>query len=151
MVETEKQDNGSPAENLTPENQRAIRLLLVDDEEAYVDVLFNRLRKRGLEVTKSYSGTEALKKMRLSEFDVAVLDLKMADMDGIEVLKIFKSMDPGMEVIMLTGHGSATACKQGMDLGAFDYLMKPCQLDDLVKKIQEAFLKKQIAAKPDQG
>lgn len=116
-----------------------MRLLLVDDEKAYVDVLSNRLNKRGFEVTKSFSGTEALQKMRGHEFDVAVLDLKMADMDGIEVLKIIKLIDPQMQVIMLTGHGSATACKQGLEQGAFDYLTKPCELEDLVKKIQAAF------------
>jgi DNA-binding response OmpR family regulator len=120
-----------------------IRLLLVDDEEAYVDVLYNRLGKRGFEVTKAYSGGEALQKMRGREFDVAVLDLKMADMDGIEVLRVVKLMDPTMQVIMLTGHGSATACRQGLELGAFDYLTKPCELDDLVGKIRAAFLKKE--------
>ncbi len=119
-----------------------IRMLLVDDEEAYVNVLSNRLSQRGFEVTKSYGGVEAIQKMRQQEFDVAVLDLKMADMDGIEVLKIMKLMDPGMEVIMLTGHGSATACKQGLQLGAFDYLMKPCELDSLVEKIKAAYRKK---------
>ncbi len=143
MVEKEKQGNSSLADDPKHGEQSAVRLLLVDDEEVYVDVLANRLRKRGFEATKAYSGTEALQKMRLNTFDVAVLDLKMADLDGIEVLKIFKSMAPEMEVIMLTGHGSAKACKQGMDLGAFDYLMKPCQLDDLVKKIQEASHKRQ--------
>jgi len=119
-----------------------IRMLLVDDEEAYVNVLSNRLQKRGFDVTKSYGGAEAIQKMRQQEFDVAVLDLKMADMDGIEVLKIMKLMDPKIEVIMLTGHGSAAACKQGLELGAFDYLMKPCELDSLVKKIEAAYRKK---------
>ncbi len=140
MVQTGKPISTQP-DDRNQNNQNTVRLLLVDDEEAYVDVLFNRLSKRGFEVTKSYSGTEALQKMRLHVFDVAVLDLKMADMDGIEVLRIFKSMAPEMEVIMLTGHGSAKACKQGLELGAFDYLMKPCQLDELVDKIQEAFNK----------
>ena len=120
----------------------SIRLLLVDDETAYVNVLSNRLRKRGFEVTASYSGTEAIQKMRSQEFDVAILDLKMADMDGIEVLKIVKLMDPRLQVIMLTGHGSAAACEQGLKLGAYDYLMKPCELGDLVGKIREAFSKK---------
>jgi CheY-like chemotaxis protein len=140
MVETEKKDTAARGDQ-GPAGEAVIRLLPVDDEEAYVDVLSNRLRKRGFDVTKSYSGTEALRKMRMNTFDVAVLDLKMPDMDGIEVLKIFKSMAPEMEVIMLTGHGSATACKQGMELGAFDYLMKPCRLDDLVEKIRGAFRK----------
>jgi DNA-binding NtrC family response regulator len=118
---------------------QSIRVLLIDDEEAYVNVLSHRLRKRGFDVTKAHSGSEALQVMRRSEFDVAVLDLKMADMDGIEVLKILKIMDPVMQVIMLTGHGSATACKQGIAFGAFDYLMKPCEIEVLMKKIEEAF------------
>jgi DNA-binding NtrC family response regulator len=115
-----------------------IRLLLIDDEQAYVNVLSNRLRKRGFEVTKTLSGTEALQIMRQSDFDVAILDLKMADMDGIEVLKILKIMAPDLQVIMLTGHGSATACQQGINMGAYDYLMKPCEIDVLVDKIHEA-------------
>ena len=147
MVEIEKKE-GPPVDGPNRAKEGAIRLLLVDDEEAYVNVLANRLRKRGFEVAKAHSGTEALQKMRRNEFDLAVLDLKMPDMDGIEVLKILKLMEPRMQVIMLTGHGSAAACKQGLELGAFDYLMKPCELDALVKKIQAAFLKKEQLEKP---
>jgi DNA-binding NtrC family response regulator len=120
------------------DEKKTIRLLLVDDEEAYVDVLANRLSRRGFDVTKTYSGTQALQAMRGKEFDVTVLDLKMEDMDGIEVLKVLKRMDPNMQVIMLTGHGSETAARQGIEFGAFDYLMKPCELDALVDKIREA-------------
>jgi DNA-binding NtrC family response regulator len=131
------------------ENDR-IRLLLVDDEVAYADVLSNRLGKRGFEVHKAYTSPEALLLLRTQKFDVAVLDLKMPDMDGIEVLKIAKQEDPGLQVIMLTGHGSATACEQGLALGAFDYLMKPCELETLVEKIYEAFEQKPLAdADPD--
>jgi len=115
-----------------------IRLLLVDDEAAYVNVLSNRLIKRDIDVQKAYSGSEAIQALRKQDFDVAVLDLKMEDMDGIEVLKIFKKMVPEMEVIMLTGHGSEKAAKQGIELGAFDYLTKPCELEDLVEKIQQS-------------
>jgi DNA-binding NtrC family response regulator len=122
----------------TDDTSTRIKLLLVDDEQEYVNVLANRLNRRGIDATKTYSGTGALQAMREKEFDVAVLDLKMEDMDGIEVLKIFKRMDPRMEVIMLTGHGSAAAAKQGMEAGAFDYLMKPCELSVLVEKIREA-------------
>lgn len=123
-----------------PGGEKTIRLLLVDDEEAYVDVLANRLSRRGFDVTKTYSGTQALQAMRGREFDVVVLDLKMEDMDGIEVLKVLKRMDPKMQVIMLTGHGSETAARQGIEFGAFDYLMKPCELNALVEKIREAAL-----------
>jgi DNA-binding NtrC family response regulator len=69
---------------------------------------------------------------------VAVLDLKMEDLDGIEVLKIFKKMDPDMPVIMLTGHGSEQSAREGMALGAFDYLTKPCDLAELIEKIEQA-------------
>ena len=138
MTETEKKPE-STRDGPAGEKKDVVRLLLVDDEEAYVNVLTNRLRKRGFDVTKSYGSADALQKLRLNEFDVIVLDLKMADMDGIEVLKIIKLMDPRIQVIMLTGHGSATACKQGMELGAFDYLTKPCELDSLIQKIREAF------------
>jgi len=119
-----------------------IRVLLVDDEAAYVDVLANRLGKRGFDVKKAYTSPEALLVLRTQQFDVAVLDLKMPDMDGIEVLKIAKQVNPNLQVIMLTGHGSAAACEQGLALGAFDYLMKPCEFETLVEKIQEAFQKK---------
>jgi len=120
-----------------------IRLLLVDDEEGYVNVLSNRLAKRGFDVSKACSGSEGIQVLRKQDFDVAVLDLKMEDMDGIEVLRIFKKMDPELMVIMLTGHGSETAAKQGIEFGAFDYLSKPCELQDLLTKIQEAYLAKQ--------
>jgi DNA-binding response OmpR family regulator len=70
---------------------------------------------------------------------VAVLDLKMEDMDGIEVLKMLKILDPGLAVIMLTGHGSAEAAGRGIELGAFDYLTKPCEFEELLKKITAAY------------
>lgn len=116
-----------------------IKLLLIDDEEGYANVLSNRLRRRNIDVTKAYSGSDGIQTLRKQDFDVALLDLKMEDMDGIEVLKVFKKMLPKMEVIMLTGHGSEKAAKEGIQLGAFDYLMKPCELEDLMTKIKDAY------------
>ena len=113
-----------------------IKILLVDDEEGYVNVLANRLKKRHCDVTKAFSGSEAIKAVRGQDFDVAILDLKMEDMDGIEVLKIFNQMELDMEVIMLTGHGSQEAAREGLSIGAFDYLTKPCELHELVGKIK---------------
>ena len=136
MADTEQENTAPGGAGRKPGS--GIRLLLVDDEEAYVNVLANRLAKRGFEVTKAYSGGEAFQKLRGGQFDVAVLDLKMDDMDGIEILKIIKLTVPRMQVIMLTGHGSATACDEGMKMGAFDYLMKPCDLDELIAKIKAA-------------
>ena len=117
---------------------RPIRVLLVDDEEGYVNVLSNRLSKRHFSVTKMLSGVDAIRLLRKEDFDVAVLDLKMETMDGIEVLKIFKLMVPEMAVIMLTGHGSEEAAREGIALGAFDYLSKPCELDTIIDKINKA-------------
>ena len=115
-----------------------IRLLLVDDEVSYAAVLTKRMAKRNISVTSASSGAEAIQILRNHTFDAAVLDLKMEDMDGIEVLKIFKMMDPRLPVIMLTGHGSETAARQGIEFGAFDYLTKPCDLQELVDKIKAA-------------
>jgi DNA-binding response OmpR family regulator len=115
-----------------------IKLLLVDDEEAYVNVLANRMARRRIEVTKALSGTGGIQALRKEDFDVAILDLKMEDMDGIEVLKVFKKMVPSMPVIMLTGHGSEKAARDGLELGASGYLTKPCDLEELMEKIKEA-------------
>jgi DNA-binding NtrC family response regulator len=124
----------------TPQKQSTsqISVLLVDDEVGFVEVLFKRLARRGMAVTVAASGAEGIQALRRRDFDVAVLDLKMEDMDGIEVLKIFKKMAPDMPVIMLTGHGSESSARQGIQFGAFDYLTKPYELDDLIRKIKEA-------------
>jgi DNA-binding NtrC family response regulator len=116
-----------------------IRLLLVDDEKDFVNILSKRIKRRNIDVTKAFSGAEAIQTLRSQDFDVAVLDLKMEEMDGIETLKVLKIMDPRLAVIMLTGHGSAEAAEQGIRLGAFDYLTKPCELEELLGKIMEAF------------
>jgi len=115
-----------------------ISLLLVDDEVGFVEVLAKRITRRGMAVAVASSGTEAIQVLRRRDFDVAVLDLKMEDMDGIEVLKIFKKMAPAMPVIMLTGHGSESSAREGIKFGAFDYLTKPYELEDLIRKIKEA-------------
>jgi len=120
-----------------------IKVLLVDDEEGYVDVLAKRMMKRQVEVSVALSGSEAIQTLRKKDFDVAVVDLKMEDMDGIEVLKIFKKMDPALPVIMLTGHGSEKAARDGLALGAFDYLTKPCDLEDLLATITKAVERKE--------
>ncbi len=101
-------------------------------------VLSKRLSKRNFQVTATFSGSSGIQALRKEDFDVAVLHLKMEDMDGIEVLKIFKKMVPSMAVIMLTGHGSERAAREGIQLWAFDYLSKPCELDELVAKIRLA-------------
>jgi DNA-binding response OmpR family regulator len=115
-----------------------LRLLLVDDEPGYLEVLEKRLTRRGVSVAPAGSGSEAIQALRARDFDVAVVDLKMEDMDGIEVLKVLKKMDPALEVIILTGHGSEQAAREGLELGAFDYLTKPCELESLLERIHAA-------------
>jgi DNA-binding response OmpR family regulator len=115
-----------------------IHLLLVDDEVGYLEVLSKRLRRRGFDVTAARSGAEAIRALRDRDFDAAVVDLKMEDMDGIELLKILRQMLPDLKVIMLTGHGSERAARDGLSLGAFDYLMKPIDLEVLVARITTA-------------
>ncbi len=115
-----------------------VSLLLVDDEVGFTDILKKRISHRAIEVTATSSGAEAIQVLRRQDFDVAVLDLKMEDMNGIEVLKIFRKMAPAMPVLMLTGHGSENSAREGIKFGAFDYLTKPVELEELIEKIREA-------------
>jgi DNA-binding NtrC family response regulator len=115
-----------------------IRVLLVDDEEGFTTPLVKRLKKRNLEVSSVTGGLQALDIIKRSPVDVVVLDVKMPDMDGLTTLKKLKEIDPTVEVVMLTGHASLEAAMEGMSLGAFDYLMKPVDIDDLVFKLEDA-------------
>ena len=124
---------------MTEHKNKPKKILLVDDERGFVDVISKRMSKRNIEVTRAYSGTEALKALRKKDFDVTILDLKMEDMDGIEILKIFKKIAPEIPVIMLTGHGSEEAARDGIRFGAFDYLTKPCDFEELMIKIKKAY------------
>ena len=133
-----KKDQKTPPADSRAQQKQGISLLLVDDEKEFVKVLSNRLGKRGIDVGKAFSGATAIQSLRRRDFDVAVVDLKMEDMGGIEVLQIFKKMAPEMPIIILTGHGSEEALKEGLSNGAYDYLMKPCDINELLAKIREA-------------
>ncbi len=115
-----------------------VHLLIVDDEVGFANVLSKRLSKRGMLSVKTNSGSEAIQTLRGKDFDLAVLDLKMEDMSGLEVLRMFKKMVPQMPVIMLTGHGCEESAKEGMSMGALDYLIKPCSIEDLIGIINNA-------------
>jgi len=115
-----------------------IRLLLVDEEEEYAKVLSKRMAKRRILVTPALSGGEAIQVFRRQDFDVVILDLRLEDMDSIEVLKILKKMDPSPPVIMLTGQDLEKAAREGLTYGASDYLTKPCELEELLVKIENA-------------
>jgi DNA-binding NtrC family response regulator len=117
-------------------------VLLVDDEVPFVETMTKRLSKRQLMVLSAYSGREALEKLEKNAVDVVILDVKMPGMDGIETLREIKKAHPLVEVIMLTGHATVETAVEGMRLGAFDYLMKPCEIEELLAKVDEAKEKK---------
>lgn len=121
-----------------------INVLLVDDETDFLETLVKRLTKRGLNILTAKSGEEALVIIKDKKIDVTVLDVRMPGIGGIQTLSEIKRRDPLMEVIMLTGHASIEAAIQGMELGAFDYLMKPADIDELFYKLQDAFKKRNI-------
>jgi len=121
----------------------AIKLLLVDDERAFLDTMTKRLEKRQIVVSAVYSGTDALDQLEKNKkIEVVILDVKMPGMDGMETLVEIKTRFPLVEVIMLTGHATVETAIDGMKLGAFDYLMKPCDIDLLLSKATAAASKK---------
>jgi len=121
------------------------RVLLVDDEVELIDRLVKRMKMRRVDVEGVNSGQDALALLGRKKFDVVVLDVKMPKMDGIETLREIKKRYPIIEVIMLTGHANVEVAIQGMELGAFDYLLKPIKIDQLLYKIQDAYKKKSLA------
>lgn len=115
-----------------------IAILLVDDEEEFVSTLAERLEMRGFSPTIATSGQQALSLVESRDFDLVVLDVMMPGIGGLEVMDQVKQQHPEMPVILLTGHGSTKEGMQGMQKGAFDYLMKPLDIDELISKMQEA-------------
>ena len=118
-------------------------VLLVDDEVPFVETMTKRLKKRDLVVNTAYSGQEALDILdKHRNTDVVILDVKMPGMDGIETLEKMKKSYPLTEVVMLTGHATVESAIEGMKKGAYDYLMKPCDIEQLMQKVEEATQKK---------
>jgi two-component system OmpR family response regulator len=118
------------------------RVLVVDDEIDFLETIVKRLKTRNIEAAGADSGIKALKLLDDQDFDVIILDVKMPKMDGIETLRELKKKKPFTEVIMLTGHASVESGIQGMQLGAFDYVMKPVALDELIEKMRQAYERK---------
>jgi DNA-binding NtrC family response regulator len=119
-------------------------VLLVDDEIEFVETFSERLVMRDLEISKAFSGEEALQVLESNKnIEIVILDVKMPGMDGIETLAQIKAKFPLIEVIMLSGHTDVESAIDGMKRGAFDYLMKPCDMDQIIAKVTEAATKKQ--------
>jgi DNA-binding NtrC family response regulator len=119
------------------------RVLLVDDETIFTKNMSKLLKNRGYEVTAVNSGDAAIRELEQNRFDVMVLDLKMPGMDGITTLKESVKLGLFVETLILTGHGSIDTALEAMKLGAYDYLTKPCEIDELVAKIEAAWEKKE--------
>ncbi len=114
------------------------KVLLVDDEEEFVSALSERLMLRGIEVDTALNGEEALARLTEKEFEVVILDVMMPGLGGLEVLKQIKSTHPTTQVILVTGHGATREGIEGMRLGAFDYLIKPVDIEEMLEKMKEA-------------
>ena len=126
-------------------------VLLVDDEGEFLDTLVKRIQKRNVNAKGVKSGEEALAFLEKYPVDVVVLDVRMPGLDGIETLRALKRQYPLTEVIMLTGHASLEVAIEGMELGAFDYLMKPVEIDDLLYKLQDANKRRSIQLEKIKG
>ena len=121
-----------------------IKTLLVDDEQDFLRTLAKRLSRREMLVEQALSGEEAIEKLETFAADVVLLDVKMQGMDGLTALHLIKTRWPLIEVIMLTGHASVEVAIRGMELGAFDYLMKPVEFEELLYKMEDASKRKAL-------
>lgn len=121
--------------------KKELKIMLVDDEERYLETTRKLLEKKGYHAETASSGSEALKRMSEQTVHVVILDVKMPQMDGHETFREIKKRHPLVEVIMLTGHATVESAIEGLKAGAFDYLMKPADVDALIEKAEEAFVK----------
>jgi DNA-binding NtrC family response regulator len=119
-----------------------IQLLFVDDEEDFVKYMTKRLEQHDFEIQAYTNPVQALREAEGANFDVGLLDLKMPEMDGEELLNQLKKHDPGMEIIILTGHGTIESAFRSARQGAYEYLLKPCDFDALVSAINNAYSKR---------
>lgn len=124
---------------MTQIDKKNLKVLIADDEIEFASTIVTRLQLRNFVATMVNSGKAALAAIEQEQPDVLLLDLKMPDLDGLEVLASLKDKYPDLAVIILTGHGSFEAGRQGMELGAYDYIMKPVDLNLLIAKIEDAF------------
>jgi DNA-binding NtrC family response regulator len=120
------------------------KILLVDDEKDFLDVMSERIESRGMEVTKAESASQALVQVESGGFDAIILDLMMPGMDGLETLKAIKQKNPDLQVILLTGHATVEKGIEAMKLGALDFVEKPADLNKLTQIIKKAQARKMV-------
>ncbi len=120
-----------------------MKLMLVDDEERYLLTTAKLIKKKGIAVITAQSGEQALELLKTHDIHVVILDIKMPGMDGFRTLRAIKTLYPPVEVIFFTGNATMDSAIEGLQFGAFDYIMKPADIDDIVTKAYEAFEKRQ--------
>ena len=125
-----------------------MHILIVDDELEFLELMQNRLHKRGFSVITAGTGEGALEKVGQEQFDAMVLDVKMPGIDGIEVLRKVKAIRPELPVILLTGHASTEAALMGVESGAVDYLLKPVPINDLIMRLRDIASRKESCPLP---
>jgi len=118
------------------------KVLIVDDEERFRATMCKLLTVRGLKAVTAGSGKEAIEKLRQNPYDVVILDVRMPEMGGVQVLSEIKKIDPQAEVIIMTGYASVDTAKEIMKLGAYDYVLKPYSVEELMDKIEAAYDRK---------
>lgn len=121
---------------------RNIRILVVDDESPFLEAIVERLQLRNFQANGVSSGEDAIALLRRESFDVVLLDVKMPSSSGLTVIKNIKNEWPDQQVVLITGHGSSQDAEKGIELGAFKYLMKPVNIDDLTEILQTASTQK---------
>ncbi|MBU0993896.1 MAG: response regulator [Proteobacteria bacterium] len=129
-----------------------VKVLFVDDETNFLDIIIKRMKKRHIDAFGVSDGNQAIERIHNEKFDVVVLDFKMPGCrSGIEILKEIKVRWPLIEVIMLTGHAMLNTARAGMENGAFDYIVKPADIDELSYKINDAYQKKSLQERKIKG
>jgi len=128
-----------------------MKMMLVDDEERFLETTKKLLERKGYQVATALSGSEALDKLQKENIQVVILDVKMPGMDGMTTLKAIKNRHPLVEVIMLTGHATVESAVEGLKSGAADYLIKPTDIEDLIRKAEDAYAKRQVLEEKIRG
>lgn len=134
---------------ITSKRNSNFRVLVVDDEQEFVSTLVKRLARRGVICESAFTGAQAIETLKIKDFDVMLLDMKLPDSDGKDVLREAKKLKPEIQVVILTGHISAKDGLEGRGFGAHDYLMKPVEFESLLESLQKAHVNKGICAHKD--
>jgi len=142
---TKVRDGQQPVEAHSVADQDRFSILAVDDDDDLRGVIARRFLRRGHDIEQAASPVEALRRAEQKHFDVAILDIALPEMDGVQLLERLRQVDPETQVIMLTAQGTVETAIRAMKLGAYDYLIKPCELAELELQAERAYEKARLA------